>query len=171
MSADIPLCSSGGLDLGSVKRQWGLETCLPVDPLRWKPFRPTYPHYLSAIAVAVLSQNQGCIKFIEPTVSHQTLMQRQTRGFVLGIASVAHLVCLRAFEMFAQCIEADTPLPGVYRRLRRLASRIPLKWEDILNLLIVCVWVAFLLAFLGGYIELAPRERARKWARTGSFSL
>jgi hypothetical protein len=81
MAADIPLCRSGGLDLDSVKRQWGLETCLvssniapfriplpivaqPVDPLRWKPFQPTHPNYLSAVAVEVLSYGQDCIKVI-----------------------------------------------------------------------------------------------------------
>ncbi|KAJ7442682.1 hypothetical protein FB451DRAFT_1297243 [Mycena latifolia] len=174
MSADIPLCCSGGLDLDSVKRQWGLETCLPVDPLRWKPFQPTHSNYLSAVAIEVLSYGQGCIKFIEPTVSHQTLMQRQTRELIFGVASLVQLVCLQVIEMVSQCLEADTPFPALYRRLRRRAPRITplvLKGEDILNLIILCIWVALALAWFGGYIEMAPRERARKWVRTGSLSL
>jgi hypothetical protein len=28
LTADVPLCRSGGLDLDVVKRRWGLETCL-----------------------------------------------------------------------------------------------------------------------------------------------
>ncbi|KAJ6559075.1 hypothetical protein DFH09DRAFT_1161764 [Mycena vulgaris] len=174
MAADIPLCRSGGLDLDSVKRQWGLETCLPVDPLRWKPFQPSHPNYLSAVAIEVLSYGQGCIKFIEPTVSHQTLMQRQMRELILGVASLIQLVCFRGIEMVSQCLEADTPLPAIYRHLRRRTPRIaPLtwKWEEILNGVILCIWIALAIASFGGYIEIAPRERARKWVRTGSFSL
>ncbi|KAJ7819337.1 hypothetical protein B0H14DRAFT_1355986 [Mycena olivaceomarginata] len=52
LTADVPLCRSGGLDLDVVmKRRWGLETCLPVDPLRWKPFEPSHPNYLSPVAI------------------------------------------------------------------------------------------------------------------------
>ncbi|KAJ7134734.1 hypothetical protein C8R44DRAFT_771327 [Mycena epipterygia] len=172
MTADIPLCRSGGLDLDEVKRRWRLETCLPVDPLRWKPFQPTHTDYLSAVAVEVLSCGDGCIKFIEPSVSHQTLIQRQTREVVLGVASLIQLVCLRVIEMVSQCLEADTPLPALYRSLRRRVPRIPsLKGEEILNVLILCAWLVFAVASFGGYIEMAPRERARKWVRTGSFSL
>ncbi|KAJ7695677.1 hypothetical protein B0H17DRAFT_423809 [Mycena rosella] len=172
ISADIPLCRSGGLDLDYLKHQWGLETCLPVDPLRWKPFQPTHIDYLSAVAVEVLSEGQGCIKFFEPTVSLQTLMQRQTRELVFGVASLIRLVCLQVIEMVSQCIEADTPLPALYRSVRRRAPRIALlEWEDMLNLLILFMWAALAFAAFGGYIELAPRERTRNWVRTGSFSL
>ncbi|KAJ7781822.1 hypothetical protein DFH07DRAFT_791766 [Mycena maculata] len=173
MSADIPLCRSGGLDLDAVKRHWGLETCLPVDPLRWKPFQPRHRDYLSPVAVQVLSYDQGCIKFIEPTVSHQTLMQRQTREVILGFASLIQLVCFRVFEMVCECLEADTPFPRLYRRLRRQVPRISLawKWEEILNLVILGIWIALAVGSFTGYIQMAPRERARNWARTGSFSL
>ncbi|KAJ7928011.1 hypothetical protein B0H13DRAFT_2311875 [Mycena leptocephala] len=173
LAADIPLCRYGGLDLDIVKRQWGLETCLPVDPLRWKPFQPTHPNYLSAVAIEVLSYGQDCIKLIEPTVSHQTLMQRQTREVVLGAASVVQLVCRRSIEMVSECLEADTPLPAFYRRFRRQAQRIPLtlNWEEILSLVIMCGWIGLAVASFGGYIQWAPRERTRKWVHTGSFSL
>ncbi|KAJ7675751.1 hypothetical protein DFH06DRAFT_1170424 [Mycena polygramma] len=171
MVADVPLCRSGGLDLDVVKRVWGLETCLPVDPLRWKPFEPTHSDYLSAVAVEILSYGQGCIKFIEPTVSHRTLMQRQTREVVLGVACLAQLACCRSVEMVAECLEADTPLPGWYRRLRRQSLKMPLNWEELSSLLILFLWIAFAVASFGGYIEWAPRERARKWVHTGSFSL
>ncbi|KAJ7784366.1 hypothetical protein B0H16DRAFT_1492267 [Mycena metata] len=172
MTADIPLCRSGGLDLEAVKRQWGLETCLPVDPLRWKPFQPTHSDYLSPVAVQVLSHQQGCIKFIEPTVSHQTLLQRQTRQVVLGVACLLQMLCRRGIDAVSQCLEEDTPLPALCRRLRRKAPNIPtLSWDDLLNIFILFLWLSLAVAYLGGYVALAPRERARKWVYTGSFSL
>ncbi|KAJ6622626.1 hypothetical protein B0H10DRAFT_2013595 [Mycena sp. CBHHK59/15] len=175
MAADIPLCRSGGLDLDVVRRRWGLDTCLPVDPLRWKPFQPTHPEYLSAVAIQVLSEGEGCLKFIEPTVSTQTLVQRQTRQVVLGIVALLRLTCLRVIEMFAQCLEADTPLPSMCRRarqsLRRRAPRIKIGWDDLLNFMILCCWLFLAVGSVGGYFQIAPRERARNWARTGSLSL
>ncbi|KAJ7367002.1 hypothetical protein DFH08DRAFT_1072390 [Mycena albidolilacea] len=173
LTADVPLCRSGGLDLDVVKRRWGLETCLPVDPLRWKPFEPSHPNYLSPVAIEVLSYGQGCVKFIEPTVSRQTLMQRQTREAVLGITSLVQLSCFRSFQMFAECIEADTPLPDVYRHFRRQAQRIRFawKWEEILSVFIMCIWIGLAVASFGGYIQWAPKERARMWVHTGSFLL
>ncbi|KAJ7675687.1 hypothetical protein DFH06DRAFT_664801 [Mycena polygramma] len=168
MVADVPLCRSGGLDLDVVKRVWGLKTCLPVDPLRWKPFEPTHSDYLSAVAVEILSCGQGCIKFIEPTVSHRTLMQRQAREVVLGVACLVQLACRRSVGMVAECLEADTPLPGWYRRQ---SLKIPLKWEEISSFLILFLWIALAVASFGGYIEWAPRERARNWVHTGSISL
>ncbi|KAK7048471.1 hypothetical protein R3P38DRAFT_2869594 [Favolaschia claudopus] len=173
LAADIPLCPSGGLDLGVVKQEWGLETCLPVDPLRWKPFQPGQPNYLSAVAVEVLSNGQGCIKFIEPTVSHQTLMQRQTRDVVLGVATLIQLSFLRALQAIYQCLEDDTPLPAMYRQMRRRAQSVTAiwSWDDLLNIFILCMWFGLAVATYGGYIQWAPMERGRKWVRTGSFSL
>ncbi|KAF7365094.1 hypothetical protein MVEN_00380700 [Mycena venus] len=174
LAADVPLCRSGGLDLDVVKRQWGLETCLPVDPLRWKPFLPTHPDHLSAVAIEVLSYGQGCIKVIEePTASHRTLMQRHTREVVLGMASLFQLSCFRSFEIVYECLETDTPLPVLYRRLRGHTRRIASawKWDEIFSLLILCIWIGLAVASFGGYIQWAPRERARKWVHTGSFSL
>ncbi|KAF7299591.1 hypothetical protein HMN09_00964400 [Mycena chlorophos] len=52
ISADVPLLRCGGLDLDMVRRMWGMETCLPIDPLRWKPFEPTRPNYLSPSSTA-----------------------------------------------------------------------------------------------------------------------
>ncbi|KAJ8507821.1 hypothetical protein ONZ45_g9846 [Pleurotus djamor] len=63
--ADIPLEPCGGLDLKKVCKKWGLESCVPVDPMRWEIFQPGKdPHMLSSLAVAVLSEEDGCIKFI-----------------------------------------------------------------------------------------------------------
>lgn len=88
------------------------------------------------------------------------------------MASVIQLVCLRVIEMVSQCLEADTALPALYRSLRRRVPRIPsMKWEEILNVVILCAWIVFAVASFGGYVEMVPRERARKWVRTGSFSL
>ncbi|KAJ6588726.1 hypothetical protein B0H19DRAFT_1100866 [Mycena capillaripes] len=173
MAADVPLCRSGGLDLEVVKRRWGLETCQPIDPLRWKPFEPTHPNYLSAVAIELLSYGEGCIKVIEPTVSHQTLIQRQTREVILGVVCLVQLVCRRSAEMVYECLEADTPLPALYRRMRRRAPQISMawKWEEIFSFLVLCLWIGLAVATFGGYVELAPRERARKWVHTGSFSL
>lgn len=160
-----------------------------MDPLRWKPFQPTHSDYLSPVAVQVLSHQQGCIKFIgvlsssrryssflilptEPTVSHQTLLQRQTRQIVLGVACLLQMICRRGIDMVSQCLEDDTPLPALYRRLREKAPHIPkLTWDDLLNILILSLWFSLAVASWGGYITLEPRERARKWVHTGSFSL
>ncbi|KAF8158922.1 hypothetical protein K438DRAFT_1986096 [Mycena galopus ATCC 62051] len=171
--ADVPLCRSGGLDLNVVKRQWGLETCQAVDPLRWKPVQPANPNHLSDVAIEVLSCGQGCIKFIEPTVSQHTLLQRHTREVVLGTTSVVQLSWSRSLEMVYECLEADTPLPALYRRLRRRTQRITSvwKWEEIFSILVLCLWIGLAVASFEGYIKWAPRERARKWVHTGSLSL
>ncbi|KAJ7259566.1 hypothetical protein B0H12DRAFT_1108740 [Mycena haematopus] len=171
--ADIPLCRSGGLDLDVVKRQWGLETCLPVDPLRWKPVEPTHPNYLSCLAIEVLSYGQGCIKFIEPTVSHHTLLQRNTREAVLGMAFLVQLACCRSIELISECLEADTPLPALYRRLRQQTQRIASawKWEEIYSILILSMWIGLAVGTFEGWIKWAPGERARNWVHTGSFLL
>ncbi|KAF7314471.1 hypothetical protein MKEN_00920100 [Mycena kentingensis (nom. inval.)] len=179
MVADIPLCRTGGLDLDLVRRQWGLETCLPVDPLRWKPFEPTQPNYLSPVAIQVLSKGQGYIKVIEPFVSHQTLMQRNARQVVLRTFALIHVLLTRLFDAFSDCIESDTPLPGLFRRLRRrirtakngVQEQFDWTWSEVQDFLILFLWIGLALAWFGGYVEFSPRERARKWVRTGSFSL
>ncbi|KAJ7212006.1 hypothetical protein GGX14DRAFT_621256 [Mycena pura] len=135
MAADIPLCGSGGLDLDAVKRQWGLETCLV-----------------------------NMINF-EPSVSHQTLMQRHMRQAIFGLVFLIHLACSRSIELVSQCLETDTPLPALCRRFCRRLSRIQArcKWADVQDFLILCIWISLAIAWFGGYIRFAPVERARKW--------
>ncbi|KAJ7644224.1 hypothetical protein FB45DRAFT_897269 [Roridomyces roridus] len=173
MTEDLPLCRLGGLDLNLVKRCWGLETCLPIDPLRWKPFEPRHPNYISPVALQVLSCGQDGIKFIEPTVSQQTVVQRQMRQVLYDAASLIYLTIRRVFEILMECLETDTPLPATCRRLHRKASRIPAAWtcDELLNIFILFLWIIFAVAIFGGYVQLAPRERARNWVYTGSFSL
>ncbi|KAJ7069688.1 hypothetical protein C8F01DRAFT_1245877 [Mycena amicta] len=179
IAADIPLSPSGGLDLDVVRRRWGLETCVPVDPLRWKPFQPTQPNYLSPVAIQILSEGQGCVKVIEPFVSHQTLMQRNARRLVFNFFSLIRVLLVWLVEVLSKYL-AHTPLPTFYRRLRSHiqeanddAHQINWTWADVQDFLILFMWIGLATAWLGGFIDLhlAPQERARKWARTGSIFL
>ncbi|GLB42447.1 hypothetical protein LshimejAT787_1104620 [Lyophyllum shimeji] len=79
LEAVLPLEANGELDLTRVKRLWGLETCAPIDPVRWKVVEPGRPERLSALAVHNLLEFYGAINVIEPAVCEATLKKREMR--------------------------------------------------------------------------------------------
>jgi hypothetical protein len=44
-------------------------------------------------------------------------------------------------------------------------------WKPVFQFCLLLLFLAFIVAVSGGYIEIALRQRGRNWARTGSFSL
>ncbi|CAK5270335.1 unnamed protein product [Mycena citricolor] len=170
MTADFPLCPRGGLDVNLVKGAWGLETCTPVDPLRWKPVEPTHVNYLSPVALRVLSEEQdGCIKVIEPFVSQTTLIQRQTRHAILATVTVLYVICARWLDLVYQCLETDTTLIAHLRRSKRRLAAVTIDWEAVVTNILLAAWGLLVYAYFNGNI--AANQRLHNWARTGSLSL
>lgn len=53
--------------------------------MRWKPFEPSHPNYLSPVAIEVLSYGQGCVKFIG-TVQISSIRLFSTANRTNGLA-------------------------------------------------------------------------------------
>ncbi|KAK0241420.1 hypothetical protein EDD85DRAFT_818818 [Armillaria nabsnona] len=70
----------GGLDLRALRRNWGLQTCVPIHPSRWELEDPADRDWLSPLALANLCERGLRIKFTEPLVSKSTIRQRQLRA-------------------------------------------------------------------------------------------
>ncbi|KAG6829835.1 hypothetical protein H0H87_009992 [Tephrocybe sp. NHM501043] len=80
LEAILPLTPDGGLDLKLVKDLWGLETCIPVSPIRWKAVEPTTSDSLSPFAVVELRELYDCISFIEPPNTEAYRKKRQLQA-------------------------------------------------------------------------------------------
>jgi len=65
LEANIPLESTGYLNLTRIENLWGIDRCIPIDPWRMKRFNPGSPHLLSPIAIECLKDTQGAIRLIE----------------------------------------------------------------------------------------------------------
>ncbi|KAE9402824.1 hypothetical protein BT96DRAFT_936889 [Gymnopus androsaceus JB14] len=78
MEGEVMLHPSGGLDTRRVCKLWNLEECTPIDPMRWIPFERSEPNWLSPLAVSVLSEQNKCIKFIEPAPPSPTTFHKRT---------------------------------------------------------------------------------------------
>ncbi|KAF4563029.1 hypothetical protein EYR36_003464 [Pleurotus pulmonarius] len=187
--ADIPLEPCGGLDLRKVCAVWGLEGCQPIDPMRWTIFEPGSPHFLSSVAVKVLSDYDGCIKIIEPPLSDSAQRKRRMRevtsDITVTLMSLATMIPLAVQTYASEFLDEHTSLARMYRnswRERKQLKRKAVSWVSWLcgfeidwaaaaRLLIVVVTLVMLVAVLTGRVELAVRQRARNWARTGSISL
>ncbi|KAF8910816.1 hypothetical protein CPB85DRAFT_1304749 [Mucidula mucida] len=114
----VRLPPSGGLDLRKLRRQWGLETCAPIHPMKWKVEHPSDPDWMSALAVYNNTDRVRCIKFTEPTVSRLTVYQRRLRACILML--------LQPVIRF--------PLPTMSNE----------QWDNILVALTLCLFLCFL---------------------------
>ncbi|KAI0343587.1 hypothetical protein BDW22DRAFT_1356048 [Trametopsis cervina] len=65
LCVDIPLGSSGELDLKLVQRRWNLQNCFVVDSNRLQFFEPEVPGILSSLAVRLLMDNHFWLRVIE----------------------------------------------------------------------------------------------------------
>ncbi|KAH7920605.1 hypothetical protein BV22DRAFT_790886 [Leucogyrophana mollusca] len=83
LRADVPLEPSGDLDLGRVRKMWGLEKCAPIHPDRRIPFEPQHPDHLSSLAVGVLTDEEGVLKLFEPSPSEPTIQIREKRMHIV----------------------------------------------------------------------------------------
>ncbi|KAG9221358.1 hypothetical protein CCMSSC00406_0009935 [Pleurotus cornucopiae] len=187
--ADIPLEPCGGLDLRKVCATWGLEGCQPIDPMRWTIFEPGDPHFLSSVAVKVLSDYDGCVKIIEPPLSDLAKRKRLMRQFASDatviFTSLVTMIPLAIQTYTSEFVDEHTSLARIYRnswRERKQLKRRAVSWVSWLcgfeidwaaaaRLLIVVVTLVMLVAVVTGRFELAIRQRARNWAYTGSISL
>ncbi|KDQ28421.1 hypothetical protein PLEOSDRAFT_1089696 [Pleurotus ostreatus PC15] len=187
--ADIPLEPCGGLDLRKVCATWGLEGCQPIDPMRWTVFEPGNPHFLSSVAVKVLSDYDGCIKIIEPPLSDSAQQKRRMRESTSDITvtfiSLMAMIPLAIQTYASEFVDEHTSLARIYRnswrerkQLKRKAASwvtwlcgFEIDWAAAARLLVVIVTLVMLVAVITGRVELAVRQRARNWAHTGSISL
>ncbi|OBZ69778.1 hypothetical protein A0H81_10171 [Grifola frondosa] len=78
--ADIPLEPNGDLNLRLIKRLWGLHNFYPVDCERLDIFKPGKDGVLSALALAILTQDQECLRVVE-LPSKAVRLGRKTRAF------------------------------------------------------------------------------------------
>ncbi|KAF8636844.1 hypothetical protein AX17_003218 [Amanita inopinata Kibby_2008] len=183
--AYFPLDDKGGFDLSLVRRAWGLESCLPIEPSRWKVFNPGSDDYLSPLAVYMLSRPRiHYVKVTEPHASSLTQMQRTCRGAVSdvidGIAQVYRNTKLKSYNY----IQYNTQFLIYYRAAQEQRRQLVLvyknwheNWEQELGpgSVIQTFILLFLLFFYGfirlGWVGFKLRQRLWVWVRTGSFML
>ncbi|KAK0460907.1 uncharacterized protein EV420DRAFT_1529096 [Desarmillaria tabescens] len=109
----------GGLDLRALRRNWGLQTCVPIHPLRWELEDPADRDWLSPLAVANLCERGLTIKFTEPFVSKFTIRQRQLRASYRAFRAFSDLfLCY-----FISRLDRYTPLVNWYRAFQRIPAK------------------------------------------------
>ncbi|KIY62071.1 hypothetical protein CYLTODRAFT_447409, partial [Cylindrobasidium torrendii FP15055 ss-10] len=75
-----------GVDLRKVRRQWGLESCAPIHPLKWKVELTADPDHLSPIATYnTMDHSHHIIMLTEPSVSKTTRYQRRVRAAAISL--------------------------------------------------------------------------------------
>ncbi|KAF8069208.1 hypothetical protein FPV67DRAFT_1110494 [Lyophyllum atratum] len=176
LEAVLPLEANGEFDLGRVKRLWGLETCTPIDPVRWKVVEPGQPDALSPLAVHSLQEFYGIINVIEPCVTVTTLKKREVREtLVPHLESVRPRVTalLHSIEKYIN----ETSLGECYDKAQQdvryfdwclkqwMAELSP--WQQLLFLLIFFAMIVFFffLTVLAPRPEKAPMRV--RWAQDG----
>ncbi|KAJ7288801.1 hypothetical protein C8J57DRAFT_1281245 [Mycena rebaudengoi] len=138
MEGVLPLTKTGELSLFSVRRLWGLETCLIIDPLELKLGFPSDPNWLPAGAVEELVKKHGCIKIIEPYVSYETLVKRNIRHIAMGCISIAHFWYLLVRK------DATKDYLALQRLWNRISARI--HWVHAANLCVVLALIFLVFA-------------------------
>ncbi|KAK0486163.1 hypothetical protein IW261DRAFT_1453977 [Armillaria novae-zelandiae] len=114
----------GGLDLRALRRNWGLQTCVPIHPSRWDSEDPADRDWLSPLALANLCERGRRIKFTEPLVSKSTMRQRQLRASYRAFRSFSDLfLCY-----FISRLDQYTPLVKWNCACQKISTK---KLEDI----------------------------------------
>ncbi|TFK71064.1 hypothetical protein BDN72DRAFT_895920 [Pluteus cervinus] len=121
---------TGELDVEAIKRAWGLETCVPIDPTRWTIFRPNNEKRLSPLAVEVLSDNQRIIKFTEPYTSRPTQIKRTIRRYLIAFTLFLLELYSHISRLLLRSLETQTPhIPRIYRSLKERKQTLTWKME------------------------------------------
>lgn len=114
----------GGLDLRALRRNWGLQTCVPIHPSRWELEDPADRDWLSPLALANLCERGVRIKFTEPLVSKSTIRQRQLRASYRAFRPFSDLfLCY-----FISRLDQYTPLVEWHRAYQKVPAK---KLEEI----------------------------------------
>ncbi|KAF8625463.1 hypothetical protein AX15_005366 [Amanita polypyramis BW_CC] len=181
----FPLDNKGGLDLGLIKKTWGLETCVPIDPMRWKIFQTGDDNYVSPLAVHLLGQPRTCrIRVTEPRISKHTKYQRAVRHVLVDLLHALVYLYQNVTLRTSVYIQYNTPLPSYYnlavnkhRQLVSDYSHWHSDWEkefgqgSVFYMYLLMFLVLFYLFIKSGYIEFGLRARFWEWVRTGQFGL
>ncbi|KAF8891887.1 hypothetical protein BD779DRAFT_1513669 [Infundibulicybe gibba] len=183
IEANMPLDRDGGLRLQKVNDLWGLEECLPIDPMRWEIFESRFKGRLSPLAVKILSERQGCIQFIEKDPSRITLYKRSCRHTYITLVILATSRLQMIYNATLSLINTYTPLPRVcrdtaeqhkqleWRRKRWAAEHEPFPWASAFHGIASICLITFIFAVMVGFVDLAIKQRVWQWARTGSICL
>ncbi|KAF8231543.1 hypothetical protein L208DRAFT_1362156 [Tricholoma matsutake] len=172
LEADLPLEPTGEFDMKRVRELWGLEKCVPIDPVRWKVFEPVSDR-ISPLAVMTLSAHYNALRFIEPSVSQSTLIKRRIRH-----AAVPRLLALYTFytavsRRCEQFLAHYTSLIVWYSaaqrqreifewRLQRWASENEELGRMVLALCIIAI-IVFIVSLMEGYVDVGSTERVERW--------
>ncbi|KIL59381.1 hypothetical protein M378DRAFT_1008665 [Amanita muscaria Koide BX008] len=183
--AHFPLSNDGGLDLDLVRETWGLETCVPIHPERYKPFNPGNNQHLSPLAIYTLSvRPSGCVCIMEPHVSAFTEVQRTCRRIIVDFVEGVTGLYQDTKRNTCYYVEYKTRLPRYYRAAQEKRKQFVSDynqwhetWErkngqgSVLMTFLLLFLFLFFLFIQSGYVEF--RLRARMWAYiwTGSFKL
>ncbi|RDB26905.1 hypothetical protein Hypma_005023 [Hypsizygus marmoreus] len=177
MVAFVPLEPSGELDLGKVKRLWGLETCAAVDPMRWTLFEPGRPEIISAVGVRNLSLYYEAINVIEPYASESTLRKREFRQ-KWGPFFDALYIMWRDAQRFVDNNAMHVLV--CYHETRQDICEILWQLEEwtvvfadselgrILYALFILALVLFITSAFQGYIDLGIGNRLKRWTKLDS---
>ncbi|KAF9457600.1 hypothetical protein BDZ94DRAFT_1272796 [Collybia nuda] len=172
----IPLEPSGELDLKRVRDVWGLDSCSPIDPLRWTTFGPTSDR-LSPLAVHILAERHAAINFIEPHVSGSTRRKRAIRArFVPWWQWMRNTYHINQFRV-EDFVQRHTSLiiwhqeavqwgRGVVWRVEKWMS----EHDEVLRMLFALLILAFILLIVsvtGGFIDLGLSNYAMSWVGAG----
>ncbi|KAG7095668.1 hypothetical protein E1B28_006385 [Marasmius oreades] len=185
MEGDVMLTKSGALDVRQVLNKWGLEECVAIDPMRWTPVYRTRENHLSPLAVQILSEISGCIMFVEPTASKSTTRKRALRE---ATEMVAHsitafftLILMTILHLVVSFLARYTPFvhwSSEVKRAWRLEAASRAYFMNLYGRTMNITWgivlfatATFWLYMTMEHIQLAPKQRAWNWARTGSFTL
>ncbi|ESK88646.1 hypothetical protein Moror_3049 [Moniliophthora roreri MCA 2997] len=184
MEAHVMLTRCGGLDVRQVMNLWGLEDCVPIDPMRWTPAPRTDVNMLSPLAVRVLTENSGCIMFVEPTISKSTAQKRAFREAIrLTLESVTTMADTTSASV-SDLLKEYTPMHRLTKSARKAWSKSKLsrqrflkryEAEMLMTQMFACMFLMIFIIYMIhttlGRVRFEPRQRAWNWARTGSFVL
>lgn len=153
-----------------VRELWGLETCAPVDPIRWNVFTPASDR-ISPLGVATLSEHFHTLRFIEPHVSRPTAIKRRIRDTIVPLlvslddfgSRISRFLGIHAL-LVVWLSHVQTQRRVVEWRLERWVSEHEELGKMIAAILILA-FIVFVISVMEGFIEVdfGVKERAGGW--------